>query len=644
MTVGRKRKARMPYRSKRERGQAAVLAALLIVFVVLAVAALAIGAGANFDNQQALQSAADLAALAGAQETGFAPAAVLGDTEALAWDNLKASPTSSLCTSASTSPCTETGDGYSVTVTYPYQYPYQLKASAGYPYAAKETVAVAITHQNPQIGFAGFLGIHNVAIGVKAAATAGSSPRQFPFALATRFLDLVGTGTAAAYGSVLIDQCSDNGAGDFYNTGGNNGGFAYNGGATLEVGSAVTGPGSNSLYTNASAVLVADGRPGAPGSACSNPPNKNVVDASSTWNNIGDQVNFDAGGGEYNYGYGFNSGPTGCQSPPSPTTSCQSNPEGMYGTPGAKGYWQDSCWTNTNGGSGVFPLVPVESIAQEYVASSNSFSPPTVPAGVPCSNYSPPGSLEGSFYQSQFPGFPSYQNPLTLASELASSGDGTMASPGSVSQSGNAWSFSPGIYTFSGQSQSIAIKNGSFTCDNTSAVYPNGCIFVFEQGAGLSVSGTSQSHGSQITCNGCAFYFMDSTAGSPSAFQISGSNVSGSITPIQYCPPLDAPCGSTPLANFPVVYSNNVATAVPPLSSLANDAVISFTSSGSLAIDGTIFVPHGIYDSNSNANELTGQVIADTFRLQSGSAAIPTGVSYSYSTAALELSPSFLIQ
>ncbi|HUY60404.1 MAG TPA: hypothetical protein VMW49_00875, partial [Candidatus Dormibacteraeota bacterium] len=213
-----------------------------------------------------------------------------------------------------------------------------------------------------------------------------------------------------------------------------------------------------------------------------------------------------------------------------------------------------------------------------------------------------------------------------------------------------------GIYIFKGSTNSININNGSLTCQSNGSsenVYPNGCIFIFEQGAGFAMSGSSAaincSYGSAsvssvpVSTAPCSFYFVDSTPGSNSAFSVT-KGAGGTINPIPYCVPASTAAGCA-TDNFPVIYSNNVSTsALRPITSLQGAAVVTFDQPGSLQVNGTIYVPHGIYDSSANASQITGQVIADTFRLQTGNSAAPAGVSYNSSTAAPVQEPAFLIE
>ena len=634
----------------RQRGQAAALVGLLLFFVVLGVAALAVDVGTNFDNQQQMQGAADAAALAGAGSTGFPGAGLRQSTQQLAWTNLGLTPPTGSCvagTSSSGTTCTELEDGYTVTVTYPYT-PFNTTVN---DYPATEVVAVDITHHYPAHGFEGFLGIDSTTIQVHAAAVGVAGTRQFPFALGTRFLDLTGGGSITAYGSILVDQCSDGGVGDFSSGGGANGGLYENGTTSLLIGADYTG--SNlTHYADAEAVLAAD--PGA--TACGSTANSSASD----FTGFSHLVHFSSTYADYNFAYGFNSGPSGCQVYSSRffPTPCQSDPEG-------DGKWQDSCW-QLPGGKGTVPVGWTNGYA--YQQGPNVTIQPGTAAvmcgGVPIAS-SPPeptGTMEGSYYPSQFPGFPLYQTPEELVQELSPDltsyfasppVSGITAIPGSgngnpgYTSTGGAWSFQAGVYVIDGSSALPTIRNNqSFSClsDGKPDLYPNGCVFIFVNGASLNISGS----GSSLNCNyvsgaassttyaPCSFFFADSTNPSSSTFSLS-SGVNGSLDPIPYS--LSA---GTSVFNFPIVYSNGTSTT-GPTTSLSKSAVVSLSTPGNFTFDGTIYVPHGIFSSNANADSSSGQVIADSIRLQGG-ANSSSGVAYNGAAVAPVIGSARLIE
>lgn len=632
----------------RQRGQVAALAGLLIFFLMLGVAGLAIDVGTNFDNQQQMQGAGDAAALAGAQDTGFPGAAVQQSTQELAWTDLGLTLPSGSCvtgTSTSGTTCTESASGYTVTVTYPYT-PVNPTVN---DYPPTEVVAVDITHDQPAHGFEGFLGVSSTAIHVHAAAVGVAGTRQFPFALGARFLDLTGGGSITAYGSVLVDQCSDGGVGDFFSSGGANGGLYGNGTTSLLIGADYTDS-SLAYYANAEAVLAAD-----PGStSCESKANSSA----SNFTGFSHKVDFSSTNGDYNFAYGFNSGPPNCAgysaaSFPSP---CQAAPEGDAS-------WQDSCW-QLAGGKGTVPVGWTNGYS--YQEGPNVGVVAATAASVMCgtgpSDPTPPepiGSMEGSYYPYQFPGFPLYEDPEQLVQELspslnipnttagitviAGSGGGN---PSYTSQGGN-WVFQAGVYVINGSSALPNMNNNhSFSClsDGSEDLYPNGCVFIFANGASLNVTGS----GSSLNCNyipgspspttyaPCSFFFADNSNPSSSTFSLS-SGVSGNLDPIPY------PVGSgSTAANFPIIYSNGTSTT-GPTTSLSKSAIVSLSSPGNFAFNGTIYVPHGIFSSNANANSSSGQVIADSIRLQGG-ANSSSGVAYNGAAVAPVIGSSHLIE
>ncbi len=612
------------------------LVALLIFFVVLGVAALAIDVGSNFDNRQQLQSVADLAALAGAEQTGVDATTILPDTQALIWQNLGVVPGTIGCLE---SPCTISAGGYTATVIYPYT-PFNPTVNA---YPPELTVAVNITHLNPIHGFAGFLGFGPTTIGVHAAAAGLPGTHQFPFALATRFLDLVGGGSIAAYGSVLVDQCSDSGQGDFTDHG-YNGGLYFNGGTGLLLGAAYTSTGSGN-YSNAEAALVADPA----GTSCGGGAN---LSATSGLSGLTDKVHFRSSSSNYNYFYGFNSGPGKCST--STDTGCQSDPEG------GSGYtWQDpSCWQS---GTGTAPVAWTNTYAYPSTTSPGvTIVSPSPASTVPCPQPSgsslpePYGTMEGSFPAGRFPNFPEYATPEELVQELSGEGAVPGAVSGEITQlsgttsyqnSGQNWTFPAGVYVVDGAS-ALPIIKGSFTCQSNplspAEYYPNGCVFILENGASLQVQGSKSS----LNCSysipgdaGCSFYLADSTTPTQSVFSLSNS-ANGTLSPIPFMP--NCASGSCPLSNFPVVYSNGTSTT-GATSSLNLSAVVSISNPGSFAFNGTIYVPHGIFSSNANAGSSSGQVIADSIRLQGGSGS-SSGVAYNGNSTAPVIGAARLIE
>src|SRR5205823_980609 len=154
--------------------------------------------------------------------------------------------------------------------------------------------------------------------------------RQFPFALATRFLELQGGGTIQTFGSVLVGACSSDGTGTFKGNGGFNGGINFNGSTRLSLGAAISTATGTTYYTSPQAVTVADGNPEP---ACTSTAGNDPAD----WNSMGDKVSFSASSSEFNPYWAFNSGPTTCTTPYT-IDKCELTPAGDTAN------WTDNCW------------------------------------------------------------------------------------------------------------------------------------------------------------------------------------------------------------------------------------------------------------------------------------------------------------
>lgn len=638
---------RTPRRS-RQRGQVLGLAALLLP-VMLAFSVLAVDTGYNWADRRALQSAADQAALAGASTISSGSSIELQTAQDYAWRGLQQSVPASVttsCTSSATTCTVGPVNGYTITATADYQ-------SQDHAYSASNTVSVDVQHDNPGLGFESWFGVTKVRIKVHAAATSEPGTVNFPFALATRFLNLTGSSTVAAYGAVLVGQCSDNGRGDFVSNSAN-GGINIGGSSEIDLGQAKD---SNGYNSSAQALLLST-----PGTEqCSNAPNT-ASDGSNGWGTFGNDVSFDQTSSLYNYYYGFDSGPAGCTSSSSlnPQSTCTASSIG--GTA-----WQDACWTSGN------QTVPIKTTTATYTASTTgvgSISSGTVSA---CSATS---SHEGSFPMStsdnRWPNLPVYSAPADLAANLSGSAL-TTSNPGTgnstlsagaggttyvtANQYFNATSvntranlvFAPGYYVFDGTGASLNIGNGSsgsFTCTSGTSShitnFPgyNGCVFVFENGASLSMQSGSMNCASGSTYNGtatgdCAFEFD----GNGSLSFSSGLNAS--MHPIPYT---DATSGIT--YRMPLIYSTQNLNCLSSTSGTTpGSCAISMSSSGAtFDVRGTIYARYGIVNINANASPVSGQVIADTVLLQSGNAAAPGGVAYNGSAVAPAAAPASLIE
>jgi hypothetical protein len=529
--------------------------------------------------------------------------------------------------------------GYTVTATNPYS-PHNTT------YSPSQVVAVDVTHVNPAIGFERAIGFPSVKIGVHSAATAKAGFVNFPFALATRFLDLTGNGAITAYGAVLVGQCDDNGKGDL-SDGGANGGIAFGGNLSeLDLASS-----KDSTGYNASAQAVLLSTPGtANPSACSAPAN-NSADASSGWATLGSKVSFSAKDNptEYNYYYAFSSGPTGCTGATSSQQSCTSSTVG-------DGNWQDSCWSS--GGK----TVPVRTSTSLFTASASGVGAITAGTVTDCSSGT---SHEGSFNdKSYWPGLPPYSTPADLAqglgdgpkltgtsNTLSGSGGGAVSVAADQyfnnvnNNNGAVYSFAPGWYVFDGSAASISLGNGGgITCQSGTSSHPggfsgvNGCVFIFENGAGLDASQATINCADSISGDGnCAFQFTSTTTNGSVGSMKLGSSTDVSAHPITFT---DASTGRT--LRFPLVYSTQIASS---LSCSNSPCSLYLSQSGStFDVRGTIYAPYGVASFNANAAPVSGQIVADTIQLQSGASASGNGVAYNGSAVAPAALPAQLIE
>jgi hypothetical protein len=618
-------------RRRGERGQA-LLVGVAMTVALLAICSLALDVGMNYVDRRDLQTAADQGALAGASRLQSGSSYALTAAQQYAWANLHLSPASTSC---SASPCTitygsfpQTGS-YQVTVTSPY-------TTISSAYSPSLVVAVDIIHVNPRVGFEGLLGYGSVTERSHAAAIVHAGVAKFPFAIATRFLDLNGTGTTTAYGAVLVGQCSDGGKGDFtdHNM---NGGIYMNGQANLVIGRAKQSA-STGDYDSAQAVLLADP---SSRSSCAAQSNAN---ASAGWTTLQDKVSFTAADSNYNYYYGFNSGPAGCQTSDASVDACTGSPTGVGSD------WEDLspiCWRQGNNS-----IVPINSTTTTYTSGAIP-----LPTPVTACSSGATDSYEGSFVDGNFPTFPLYSNPIEVLSSLGvsvpTSGTGTLSGSGIISAnqyftrysagSGAQLLFQPGYYVFDGSAASLVLANtSSLSCEsptlagNSSAVA--GCVFIFRNGAALDVSTATAS----VNCSAnnplygnCSFYFSDT--GNSSSYLNFSQGVSVAAHPVQY-----TLRNATTPSRFPLVYSNSSNACWSPGTNVR--CSVSMKQPGTFDIGGTIYVPNGITDISANGSSASGQVIGDTLRLQTGAAATATGVAYKGDEVAPVLGPASLIE
>jgi Flp pilus assembly protein TadG len=638
-----------------------ILVALAMV-LIMGMAALGIDVGLNMKDQRQLQSSADVSALAGAAVAGSGSGGGAQTTaQQYAWRNLvgtytgvpacsSVAPTTAepYYTSPTDSTCAATYDGYTVYTTYPYA-PQNQTVNGAYP--ANDVVAVDVVHQDPNT-FAAALGFGSTTVKVHAAAVGKTGGQPFPFAIAARYLDIQGSSTVYSFGSVLASQCSDNGVGD-YSDNGADGGIHITNGAGLGIGGSYaqgySGGSSNPIYATAEAVLVADPATNV-GNSCGIP---DTTDAAyqDSWVTFNDWANPSASAPYYNYAYGFNSGPANCGglNPSvcqiSPVGGTSQTSTGPYG-PQPNG-WEDPCWTGKNGTvnigwtSTVATTSGVDNIT--YYNGSTPTSTPTAPLTCGMEPYW--GSLEGSFSQTNLVGFPLYLSPLTIASDMVAMPTPITGTPPECS--GGSCTFTGGqMYIFSGASASPTIGNsGSLTCVSTGtstgpgALFPNnGCVFVFENGASFSISKSHQTVNCSYSVGGsapCSFDFEEAPLTSPSLFSFTGG-ASGSFDVLQYT---NSDTGKT--ADFPSIYSTQNS---PPVTSItASTGEVVFSQPGNLNLNGTIYVPNGILSINANTAPASGQIIADTIRLQGGANGF-AGAAYDQSDVAPAVAASTLIE
>jgi len=605
--------------------------AALVLPVMLGISAIAIDVGANFADQRALQRASDSGALAGASNLRNGTAATLQAAQTYAWRDLNQSVPSSVATTCTSSVSTcKIGpvNGYTVTATNPYT-PHNTT------YSAKNVVSVDITHVNPAVGFEAAIGFPSVKISVHAAATAKSGFVNFPFALATRFLDLTGNGAITAYGAVLVGQCDDSGAGDLAD-GGSNGGVRF-GGAQSELDLAASYDSTGSSASAQAALVQVPNRP----AACTSP--GTATDASGSWTSFGGNVSFSPQASNYNYFYGFNSGPANCSSATSSSSTCTASTT-FSG-------WQDSCWVSGS------KTVPINTSSGSFTASASGVGTITAGSNTACSSGN---SHEGSYTEAL--SLPPYSTPADLA-QTAGDPPNFGASGGTLSGSGGQtisvtanqrftnvnnnnganYSFAPGWYIFDGSSASLNMgNNGGMTCQSGTSTHIagfsgiNGCVFLFVNGADLTGSQSTINCADSISGDGnCSFQFSTTTTnGSVGSLKL-GSSTNVTAHPITF-----TESGRT--LRYPLIYSTQVASS---LNCSNNPCAVYLSQSGStFDVRGTFYAPYGVTSFNANAAPVSGQIVADTIQLQSGASASGNGVAYNGSAVAPAALPAQLIE
>ncbi|MEA2646313.1 MAG: hypothetical protein QOE92_1396 [Chloroflexota bacterium] len=570
-------------RSQRQRGQSIVLLVLAMTLII-GMASLAIDAGLSYVDQRDLRKAADLASLGGAGSIGTSgftsslQTTVLNTAQAYAWQNVKATAPAITCTGAQLSgnTCTVSGSNYTVTATYPYT------PQNGASFPPENSVGVDITHNYQTPGFLGALGFShrctgpqytggNMCVSVHAAAVVKAGSSTFPYALATRFLQLQGSGTASVYGASMISECAGDGTGSFV-TNSSNGGIYFNGGTTLTIGQATQG----GAVSSPAAILLADPQ----GVNCTSTSNQN---ASASWNGFQDKACFLSTCPGYNASFAFNYNAV--------------SPD-----------WDDHCWQGGNAAKVLVSAVPPSAEASTGVRTPGS------PAPASCTRAGNPPSDEGSYLYSNWPGFPNFLSP----SGIIATSLGVNAPRATYTSTPGTTMFAPGWYVFDGNGASISGNSRTIGCNaGTGPGGMTGCVFTFRNGADIDLGNNSN-----VNCgapNGpCAFEFKPG-----STMAISGSGTAVNLNPISI-PRIHPTTGLSSPYNLPIIYSTDnsdcLGTSAP--------CSVAMSQSNNFNVGGTIFVPHGVVSVNANAAPVSGQLIADTVKLQGGNSSDGGAVAY----------------
>jgi len=623
----------------------------MLVFL-FGIAALTVDGSLNYLDRRALRAASDAAALSGAERVSEGEATAQNTAMSYAFLNLGLTlpaDAAHTCTGDALNPgglgahiCVVSFGGYTITVTTNYS-PANPIAN---PYSASASVSVDITHAKPQSGFAAVIGTSSVTVGAHSAATSQSGTRTYPFAIATRFLTTYGSTDQTAFGAVLVALCSKGGTGGFAVQSGNNGGLYQNGGSHLVLGSSVDTSSGTTIYQTAQALLGADNATLAGQKCVGGVSSQDPLDASL---GLKDRVNFNPADPNYNWGFGFNAGPTGCASSDpsvSPPATCQISSVGTNN-------WQDvPCWDASSA------VNNVSTTTAYYDAFDDKIHPnPPLPTPSACM---PPNTHEGSYPYSMFTGFPPFAAPDGIikavdpnASVPASIpvGAGALSAGGGITQvTFNASSpqnqyftgysgsnadlqFTPGWYAFDGN---FKVDPDTFECMST-PVRPKyeGCVFVFRNGAQLDMKNKTALICSKSVANhlGCAFEMTDG-AGSAKATINFSNGTAVSLDPVAYTPtnPTTRTCNGFPNQScMPIVHSldNQDCTGGVLLC-----AVTLKQPSTTFKIGGTIYCPNGIYSADANTAPTSGQVVCDSVILQGGNASLGSGVSYKGSLVA----------
>ena len=630
-----------------QQGQSIVLLALALVMII-GMAAIGIDGSLNLVDRRALQRAADAGALSGAGAVAQGPAIAQTTAMQYTFQNLGLS-WGSTCSGASDCTVGPLG-GFTVIVKNPYN-PKNGLANPHVDPAA--SVSVDISHSKAQSGFAAVTGVSSVPIAAHAAATSQSGGQNYSVALATRLLQVQGSTPEGVYGAVLVAQCNDNGTGGFGINGGQNGGLFINGSAELDLGSSLDSSTGTKIYQSAQGIIAANKDTRGP--TCTG--GTANQDPLTTAAGLQDHVLLDPAASDYNFAYGFNSGPPGCKLAASLT--CQTNPVGDGG-------WQDKpCWSTGFSNQ-------IKATTGFYDASTNTITPGLA---TPCTQLTNGNTYEGSFADSQLKGLPPFPEPFliintndpneTIPPDTKSAKTGIIPATGNIlfQRPPNAivytsWGgtkgkgdliFEPGWYVFDGIGGAFTVSPNTFQCQGpggiTATTAFNGCVFIFRNGASLKISGGALQCSPSVPGHlGCSFEFSDSATAK--ATMALSNKVNVSLSPIAYPPQALSNCQAQPLVMgsscMPIVWSSDNNNCF--IGANGPCAVDLAQSGSTFAVGGTIYAPNGIYSANANAAPSSGQVIADTVVLQGGNSTAGSGVAYQGSVVSPIPGASFLFE
>lgn len=573
----------------------------LAMVLIIGIATLAIDAGLSFVDQRSLQKASDLAALGGAGAIGAGgftstlQTTVLKTAQAYAWQNVNATAPAVTCDAGSGqligNTCTVSGTNYTISATFPYT------PQFGQHYPADNSVAVDITHNFSTSGFSHALGVVTPCVGAQysggntcvrthAAAVAKSSSSIFPYALATRYLEVQGSAGVTAYGASLIYQCGGDGSGNFWDNSAN-GGIFTNGGSHFTIGQATS---DGTTVTSPAALLLSDPT----GVNCSGVKGNQDVALTGGWNALHDNVCFLASCSGYNPTFGFNYGP--------PDTN-----------------WDDHCWQDSGGS---LPLLTSAS-PPSFNASTGVITAGS-PAPAPCTRAGNPPSYEGSFPNSSSPGFPDFESPSGILSTSLGINAPTHTYLNVTPPDGL---FSPGWYVFDGVNSSISGSHKTIGCSKpTASDKIQGCVFTFQNGANLSLGQGTVSCSPTATTGPCSFEFKAPT-GAQSDYLAFTTSTDVNLQPITVTQ-VDPATGNTVQINVPIIFSDDNTICIGPGKPPGAQCAVVMSNSGTYNLGGTIFVPFGVVNFKANAAPSSGQLIADTVLLDGGSGSIGSAVAY----------------